>query len=177
MFTKRIDSGATPYNWLFYRSKNHPGVCMSLNDLKKFKNKDYKVDIKTEIKKSKMKVLEYTLKGKNKETIIINAHNCHPFQANDDISGCAVAIKLFQELKKIKNRKFTYTLLIAPELYGPIFWLKRIKKNNLKNLKYSILLKSVGNNNKIKLQHSVQKNSEIDNIALRALKNQKKISF
>ena len=67
---------------------------------KKFKNKDYKVDIKTEIKKSKMKVLEYTLKGKNKETIIINAHNCHPFQANDDISGCAVAIKLFQELKK-----------------------------------------------------------------------------
>lgn len=175
LFTSKIDNSATPYNWSgLYRSKKPSwGFCMSLNDLKKLKNKNYKVDIKTEIKKSKMKVLEYTLKGKNKETIIINAHNCHPFQANDDISGCAVAIKLFQELKKIKNRKFTYTLLIAPELYGPIFWLKRIKKNNLKNLKYSILLKSVGNNNKIKLQHSVQKNSEIDNIALRALKKSK----
>ena len=34
-----------------------------------------------------MKVLEYTLPGSSSETIIINAHNCHPFQANDDISG------------------------------------------------------------------------------------------
>ncbi len=175
LFTSQIDNKAIPYNWSgLYRSKKPSwGFCMSLNDLKKLKNKNYKIDIRTEIKKSKMKVLEYTLKGKNKETIIINAHNCHPFQANDDISGCAVAIKLFQELKKIKKRKFTYTLLIAPELYGPIFWLKKIKKNNLKYLTYSILLKSVGNNNKIKLQHSVQKNSEIDNVALRALKRSK----
>ena len=103
-----------------------------------------------------MRVLEYTLKGKNKDTIIINAHNCHPFQANDDISGCAVGIRLFQELRKIKKEKFTYTLLIAPELYGPIFWLKKLKKKKIENLKYSILLKSVGNNI-IKLQHSVKK--------------------
>ena len=117
-----------------------------------------------------MKVLEFTLRGKNKETIIINAHNCHPFQANDDISGCAMGIKLFQDLKKLKNRKFTYTLLIAPELYGPIFWLNKISNSKLKNLKYSILLKSIGNNNKIKLQHSVKKDTEIDKLALRALR-------
>jgi len=118
-----------------------------------------------------MKVLEYTIKGKSEETIIINAHNCHPFQANDDISGCAVAIKIFKMLKKMKNRKFSYTLLIAPELIGPIFWLKKFSSKKIKNLKYAILLKSVGNNNYLKLQQSVQGDSAIDRLALKALKS------
>ena len=58
-------------------------------------------------------------------------------------------------------------------MYGPIFWLNKINKSKIKNLDYSILLKSVGNNNSIKLQHSVTKNTEIDNLALRALRNSK----
>lgn len=173
IYTSKKNNNATPYNWsgLYRNQKQSWGFCMSSSQLKKLKKKNYDVEIKTEIKKSRMKVLEYTLKGRNNNTILINAHNCHPFQANDDISGCALGIKLFQELKKIKNRKFTYTLLIAPELYGPIFWLNKINKSRIKNLNYSILLKSLGNKNKIKLQHSVAKNTEIDNLALRALKN------
>ena len=173
IYTSKNKNNATPYNWSGLYRNQRPiwGFCMPASQLVKLKKKNYKVEIKTEIKKSKMKVLEYTLRGRNANTIIINAHNCHPFQANDDISGCAIGIKLFQELKKIKNRKFTYTLLIAPELYGPIFWLNKINKSRIKNLDYSILLKSVGNNNSIKLQHSVLKNTEIDNSALRALIN------
>lgn len=175
IYTSKKKINATPYNWsgLYRSQKPSWGFCMSTSQLLKLKKKNYKVEIQTEIKKSKMKVLEYTLKGKNDNTIIINAHNCHPFQANDDISGCALGIKLFQELKKIKNRKFTYTLLIAPELYGPIFWLNKINKSKINNLDYSILLKSIGNENRIKLQHSVTKNTEIDNVALRALINSK----
>ena len=59
-------------------------------------------------------------KGKSKNTVIINAHNCHPFQANDDMSGCAVAILIFKELKKFKNLYYTYRLLISPELTGNV---------------------------------------------------------
>jgi len=176
IFTSDRLSNATPYNWagLYRQEKPSWGLCMSKKDLKKIKNKNYLVEIKTKTSKSKMRVLEYTLKGRIKDTIIINAHNCHPYQANDDISGCAAGIKLFQELKKKKNRKFTYTLLIAPELYGPIFWLKKLNKKRIKNLKYAILLKSIGNNNNIKLQHSVKKNTPLDNLALRVIKNKSK---
>ena len=67
---------------------------MNKKELNKIKENSYFIDIETKTEKSKMKVLEYTLKGRNKETIIINAHNCHPYQANDDISGCAVGIQL-----------------------------------------------------------------------------------
>jgi aminopeptidase-like protein len=161
----------TPYNWTNLYRKNfiNWGFCMNHKEFKKLKEKNYFIDLITKTKKSKMKVLEYTLKGKNKETILINAHNCHPYQANDDISGCAVGIQLFKNLKKIKNRKFTYKLLIAPEIFGPLFWLKRLG-NKIKHLKYCILLKSVGNKNIIKLQHSSDQNSQIDIVALEELK-------
>ena len=161
----------TPFNWTNLYRKNFLdwGFCMNKGEFNKLKEKSYFIDLITKTKKSKMKVLEYTLKGKNKETIIINAHNCHPYQANDDISGCAVGIQLFKNLKKIKNRKFTYKLLIAPEILGPLFWLKKIG-NNKKYLKYCILLKSVGNNNSLKLQHSSNPNSQIDIVALEELK-------
>tara|TARA_B100000579_G_C22835884_1_gene858712 strand:- start:476 stop:1771 length:1296 start_codon:yes stop_codon:yes gene_type:complete len=170
-YSKKLPN-ATPYNWtgLYRYKKKDWGFCMSKKEFNKINKKKYFVDIETIQKKGKMKVLEFTLKGSNKDTIIINAHNCHPFQANDDISGCAVGIKLFQMLRKIKKRKFTYTLLIAPELVGPIFWLKKNSKK-VKNFKHAILLKSVGNKNSLKLQHSVNQNSEIDKLAIKYLKD------
>ena len=42
--------------------------------------------------------------------------------------------------------------------------------NKKKDLKYCILLKSVGNNNDIKLQHSSDQNSQIDVVALEEIK-------
>ena len=174
IFFSEILNKATPYNWsgLYRFKKNFWGFCMNKEEYKKIKNKNYFVEILSQTKKSNMRVLEYTLRGSSSDTIIINAHNCHPYQANDDISGCAVGIKLFQKLKKMKKRKFTYTLLIAPELVGPVFWLKKNIKR-IKNFKYALLLKSVGNNNTIKLQHSSAGNSEIDNLATKYLKKSK----
>ena len=116
-----------------------------------------------------MRVLDYEIKGKTNKTIIINAHNCHKFQANDDISGCAVAIKLFQYLKTKKKLNYTYRLLIAPELFGPMFWLEKIK--NKKNLIGAILMKAVGNNNYLKLQKSSNSNTFLDRAAQNALKS------
>ena len=78
----------------------------------------------------------------------------------------------FKNLRKIKNRKFTYKLIIAPEILGPLFWLKKIG-NEKKYLKYCILLKSIGNNNNIKLQHSSDQNSQIDIVGLEELKKLK----
>ena len=162
---------AIPYNWtgLYKNNKSNWGFCMSKQNFLRLEKGQYKVNIVTKNIKSKMKVLEYTLKGKSKDTIIINAHNCHPYQANDDISGCAVGIDVLKKLNKIKNRFYTYKLLIAPELTGTIFWLNKIK-NESKNIKYSILLKSVGNNNRIKLQKSYQNTTSIDLIGSNILK-------
>jgi len=161
-------TNAIPYNWtgLYRKNSNNWGFCMTKKKFLKLKKGKYRVQIKTEKKRSKMRVLEYTLKGKSDETIIINAHNCHPYQANDDISGCAVGIDILKGLKKIRNRYFTYKLLIAPELTGTVFWLNKKKRK----LKYAILLKSVGNKNIIKIQKSYVGNTKLDRIADRIIR-------
>ena len=48
-----------------------------------------------------MLVYDYYLEGSTKDEIIFNAHNCHPYQANDDISGCAVTNKNFSVFEAI----------------------------------------------------------------------------
>ena len=127
-YSEKIND-AIPYGWTgLYNNKDNWGLCVSRKFIKKLnKNKKYHVIIKTEVLKNNMNVLEYKIKGKSDKAILINAHNCHPFQANDDISGCAVGISIFKELKKIRNLNYSYILLIAPEMYGPMFWLKKIK--------------------------------------------------
>lgn len=172
IFYSEVVDDAIPYGWVgLYNQKLDWGLCISKNSLKRLnKKKKYKVIIETAYKKNSMNVLEYTIKGKSEKTILINAHNCHPFQANDDISGCSVGISIFQELKKRNNLNYSYTLLIAPEMYGPMFWLKR---NNPKIIG-SILLKSVGNKNVMKLQKSFRANTMLDKVFSNLIQKKKK---
>lgn len=163
-----------PYNWtgLYRPDQKIWGFCVKKSFVKKLKKKNkYFVNLKTKKQTHPMRVLDYEIKGKLKKTIIINAHNCHKYQANDDISGCAVGIRFFEYLKTKKDLKYSYRLLIAPELFGPMFWLNKVNK---KDLVGAILLKAVGNSDKIKLQNSFNSNSFLDYAAENALKNLKK---
>ena len=176
LFFSKAISKAIPYGWFgLYRPKERNwGFCVNKIFMNKIKNKKkFYVDIKTHKKKSFMRVLDYHIKGKSEKTIIINAHNCHPYQANDDISGCAVGISFFQYLNSIKSQlNYSYRLIIAPELYGPIFLMKKEKKS-FKNCIGAILLKSVANNSKLKLQKSFNGKTLLDKSAQLLLKKYK----
>ena len=83
-----------------------------------------------------MHVYDYLLKGQLDDEIIINAIIV-TFETNDDISGCAVG-SIFSAATSEKRLKYSYRLLICPELFGPMFWLMLICLRILK----AILLKS-----------------------------------
>jgi aminopeptidase-like protein len=173
IYSSKICPEGIPYNWtgLYRPDQKIWGFCTKKSFVKSLKkNNKYYVNLKTKKQFHPMRVLDFEIKGKSKKTIIINAHNCHKYQANDDISGCAVGIRLFEYLKKKKDLKYSYRLLIAPELFGPMFWLTKINK---KNILGAILLKAVGNRNKIKLQNSFNSNSILDAAAENALKSLK----
>ena len=98
-----------PYHWtgLYRPNQKLWGFSVKKNFLKKIKsNSDYFLNLKVKNTNSKMKVLDFELKGRTKKTIIINAHNCHRFQANDDISGCALGIIVIESLKSIKKLNY-----------------------------------------------------------------------
>ena len=61
----------------------------------------YSINLETSFEEGTMKVLEYVLHGESEDSIIMNAHNCHAFCCNDDLSGVAVGIEVIRNLAKI----------------------------------------------------------------------------
>lgn len=127
----------------------------------------YHIELRTTLEAGTMKVLEYVLPGKSEQSIMLNAHDCHPGCANDDLSGCAVGIQVMRQMAERTNRKYTYRLLIAPEHFGSIFYLKRFGKNNIIG---GIFLESLGTDGQLALQQSFTGESEIDNVLRVALR-------
>lgn len=157
---------AIVYHWTaLYRPKDRSwGFCVPRTLYESLEEGEYEVNLLTEEKPGTMKVLDYTLPGDSADTILLNAHNCHPYQANDDISGCAVGIRVLQALAERPSRRFSYRLVIAPELIGTVFWLDKLGES-ARQLRYTIMLKSVGNSRPLRLQESYTGSARIDRAA------------
>lgn len=154
---------AIVYHWTaLYRPQERSwGFCMPRTLWESLQDGFYDVELLTEETPGTMKVLDYLLPGDSSDTILLNAHNCHPYQANDDVSGCALGIRVMQELAKKPKRRYSYRLVVAPELIGTAFWLDSLG-GAASNLRYAIMLKSVGNCAPLKLQESYTGKSAID---------------
>lgn len=161
---------AIPYHWvnLYRPSQKTWAFCVTQHFYDNLPEGEFDVDLVTEEFPGTMKVLDYLLPGESNETILLNGHNCHPWQANDDLSGCAVAIHVLQELSKWPQRKFSYRVVIAPELIGTVHWLDQIDMN-AQPIKGAIMLKSVGNDRPLRLQNSFDGHTQIDKAALSVL--------
>lgn len=122
---------------------------------------EYEIDLQTVFSEKTMKVCEYFLEGEEDQTIILNAHNCHAAQANDDISGVVVGVELIKRLAK-KKTKFSFNLVICPEHLGTVFYLSKISEKHLKSFKYCIFLEALGNNNSLALQETFNGDSLVD---------------
>ncbi len=111
----------------------------------------YHVELRTTFEPGNMKVLEYVLPGETEQSVVINAHNCHPGCANDDLSGCAVGIEVMKALRDRPNRRLTYRLIIGPEHFHSIFYLDRFGKNGIE---HGIFLESLGTSGALAHQHA-----------------------
>ncbi len=124
----------------------------------------FHVELRTTFEPGTMKVAEYVLRGETNESIVLNAHTCHPGCANDDLSGVAVGIEVMRLLAQQPQRRYTYRLICAPEHYGSIFYLQRFG-NQLPA--YALFLESLGSTGPLALQESFTGHTAID----RALSN------
>ncbi len=163
---------AVVYHWTaLYRPRDRSwGFCVPRTLFDSLEDDDYDVDIVVSERPGTMKVLDFLLPGESSDTVLLNAHNCHPFQANDDISGCAVGIRTLQALSRLAHRRFSYRLVIAPELIGTTFWLDSIG-TEAETLRYAIMLKAVGNPKPLRLQESFTGQSRIDRAAHHCLRH------
>lgn len=172
LYTRLDRPNAIPFEFKYYQKDW--GFCIQNNRLKNFQDKEYKVFIDSKFEKGNLKVGDFTIKGKSKETIILVAHLCHPCQANDDLAGVAVLVDIAKELSK-KNNYYTYKILFVPETIGSIAYLSQNEKI-IKDIKCGIFLEMLGNDNNLALQFSRQADTEIDKISKYVLEKNTKDS-
>ncbi len=108
----------------------------------------------------------------NAGEILINAHICHPMQANDDAAGVVTAIGVAQRLaeKPLPPGSMSVRFLFCPETIGSIAYLSQ-NEELIGNFKAGIFIEMTGNNNSLILQHSLQADHLIDQVAELVLVN------
>jgi len=125
---------------------------------------EYHVKIESRFVDSEMCVGFCRHQGELNETIVFNAHTCHPGQANDGFSGVIVMLELFKWLKGRKTR-YSYLGLVAPEQIGSVFFVDSLSEQDLADIQFGVFLESVGSDTPLALQHSFYGDSLIDEVA------------
>lgn len=130
---------------------------------------EYDIELETEYNDGEMIVGEIFHQGISEETIVFNAHTCHPTQFNDDLAGVAVILELFKWLKGRKTQ-YSYRAIFAPEHLGTVFYLSGLPKADVKKMKMGAFVEMVGIDLPLALAQSFNGTSLIDAVAEYALK-------
>ncbi|MCV9907696.1 DUF4910 domain-containing protein [Brucella sp. HL-2] len=153
-----------------YRTCYHTeawGFCMTHNALMQMEDQIYEVVINAERRDGSLIFGEFIHKGETDETFLLSTHLCHPSLANDNCSGIALLTRL-GEVLKLRKTHFTYRLLFGPATFGALAWLKQ-NEENLKLVKYGLVLSCVGDSGGPNYKRSRRGNSEIDRIMTQIL--------
>lgn len=150
-----------PFSYKYYERDWH--VSMEFNRAKELSRERYYVDIKTSFEKEYMRVGEYTLPGRCDSIVLLVSNICHPFQANDSITGVATFVSLMTRLEK-KERRYTYKLLICPETIGSLGYMSKFHAM-IPRVKCGIFSEMTGIDRPIRLIKSRLGDSIIDRVA------------
>jgi len=152
---------AIPYNYLYV---NRDWIFnIRKEELSKFKDESYKVVIDVEEKDDYLRIGEKYLPGKSKDEILITSYLCHPSMANDNLSGVVAAVEIFKQLSKIKDRRYSYRLLIQPETIGAVTYLSN-NEEFLDNIIGGFSVYCCGDDGPITYKKSYNEESYLDEI-------------
>jgi len=150
---------AIPYVFKYYEKDwGFTSTPKKFNDLKKG---DYEVFIDSEYTDGTMKIGEYVIKGDEKE-ILIMVHLDHPYQANDNLSGVEVAVRLAKRLKC----KHTIRIVFVPETIGSVVY---AYTQDLSKVEFGITMDMVGNDNTILMQQTFAETEKINKAGTMAM--------
>ena len=149
--------------------QKHWGFCVPYNLFKEWGPGNYEIDLQTDLNTAEMLVGECNIEGELSDTVVFNAHTCHPCQANDGLSGVMVILELFRWLSK-KKRRYSYRGILAPEHIGTVFYLANLHEEELAKLKLGCFVEMVGTDTPLVLQKSFTGESIIDQVAEYVLK-------
>ena len=146
---------------------------MSFNQFKNLKKGTYRVVIKSSMTHENMRYGEIILKGLSSKEILLSTNICHPSMASNELSGPVILNNLMKRIQKRKNF-FTYRALFIPETIGSIAYINENLSNLKKNIFCGLTLTCLGDDKVYSFVKSPKKDSYINKIVFKTLKNEKK---
>lgn len=123
------DAADVPWDWTRLYRADRPswGICLPGTLVKTLNaESEYSVELRVRESPHSMKIFEFNTNPTSSKTLILNAHTCHPHQANDGISGVVTAIAAAKRWQCLGDEDLNLRLIFAPELIGPAFYLNRV---------------------------------------------------
>jgi len=160
---------AIPYVTSYY--KERWGFCMTQNERNQLESGEYKVFIDSELKNGSLTYGEVIIQGESDKEIFLSSYLCHPSMANNELSGPVVTIFLAKWLARLKERKYTYRIIIIPETIGSITYLSRNYKEMKNKVVAGFNVSCIGDERAYSYLPSRQGNTLSDKVAKHVLKH------
>jgi aminopeptidase-like protein len=160
---------AIPYITSYY--KERWGFCIAEKERNKLKPGDYKVYIDSELKVGHLTYGEAIIQGKSDKEIFISTYLCHPSMANNELSGPVVTTFIAKWLTRLRDRRYTYRIIIIPETIGSITYLSRNYKEMKKNVVAGFNISCIGDERAYSYLPSRHGNTLSDKVAKHVLKH------
>lgn len=151
-----------PYVTSYY--KERWGFCMSQKMRDGLREGTYHAVIRSTLTDGSLTYGELIIPGKSSQEIFLSSYVCHPSMANNECSGPALLVQLALYIQAMKQRKYTYRLVLAPETIGALTYLSRNKDALKKNVIAAFNLTCVGDDRTYSLVHSKYRDTLADRV-------------
>ena len=123
---------AIPYVTSYYEERW--GFCLSQNERDLLEEGDYLVFVDSKLFDGSLTYGEIFIKGSSDKEIFLSTYICHPFMANNELSGIVVSSYIANWIANKKDNRFSYRFVFIPETIGSITYLSK----NIKRLKSKV---------------------------------------
>jgi aminopeptidase-like protein len=155
-----------PYKTSYYSETW--GFCLSETQRDRLGAGPFEVCIDSSLKDGALSYGEIFIAGENRDEVLISTHCCHPYMANDNLSGIAVSLQLAKRLLGTRPR-LSYRFLFIPGTIGSITWLAR-NAEKVKSVRHGLVLTCLGDDGPFTYKKSRRGNAVVDRAAAHVLK-------
>jgi aminopeptidase-like protein len=156
---------AIPYKTSYYREAW--GFCLSHNQRNSLGEGPFEVCIDSSIEPGTLTYGELLVRGSLEDEFLVSTHCCHPYMANDNLSGIVLSVALAKCLLKSRTR-LSYRFLFIPGTIGSITWLAL---NDSSRIRHGLVLTCLGDPGAFTYKKTRLGNALIDRVATHVLEH------